>query len=54
VHSESRPAAAVAQGQFWNLEGGKSTVGSRYPRTGEGQQAKRTQGLYSELQADCL
>jgi hypothetical protein len=31
-----------------------SAVGSRYHRTGAGQQTKSTQCVYSELQTDCV
>jgi hypothetical protein len=43
VHCESRVAVAVAWGQLENPGRGISIVGSRYQRTCEEQQTKRTQ-----------
>jgi hypothetical protein len=44
VHCESR----VAGGHFVNPGRGMSAVGSPYQRTGEGQQTKKPQCVYSE------
>jgi hypothetical protein len=54
VHSEAKATVYVTPEQFENPERGASAVGSRYPRTSEGQQTKKIQCLCSELQADCV
>jgi hypothetical protein len=50
VHCESGVVVAVAREQFGKPGSETSAVGSRYQRTSEGQQTKKTQCLYSELQ----
>jgi hypothetical protein len=47
-------AAAVARGQFEHSGKGSSTVGSRYPKAGKGQQTENTQCMHSELQTDSV
>jgi hypothetical protein len=44
-----RVVVALGRGQFGNPERRTSTVGSRYQRTGVGQQTQRTQSVYSEM-----
>jgi hypothetical protein len=50
--SDVAVAVAVGWGQFGNQDRRTSVFGSRYPRTGEGEQTKRIQWVYSQLQTD--
>jgi hypothetical protein len=45
---------AVGWGQFGNPGRETSTVGSRYQKTGERQQIKKTKCMFCELQTDCV
>jgi hypothetical protein len=40
---------AVGRREFGNPERGKSAVGNRYQRAGEGQRTEKTQCMHSEL-----
>jgi hypothetical protein len=52
VNCESRVAEVVARGQFGNKIKGAYAVGSRYQRTGEGQQTEKIQRMCRT--ADCV
>jgi hypothetical protein len=54
MESALRVTVAVGWGQFRNPGRGTSAVGTRYQRTGVGQQTEGTRCMCSELQADCV